>query len=103
MSSRTTHSENVPGVLTAALSKLRTESKRTAATKATPIALVKRTANRLPFRIAMSRRKLIARGAGIYEEASNGDIWYREGEFLVRQAIDTNSIVEDYLNTCRSS
>jgi len=68
-----------------------------------PQRTVTRPANKLPIRVAMKRRKLTARGSGVYEDQSNGDIWFREGEFLVRQAIDTTSIVEQYLESCRES
>ncbi len=95
---RIQHSDNVPGILTQALSSLK--AKRTASTRSTPIAIVKREANKLPIRIAMAKRKLIARGAGVYEDKANGDIWYREGDFLLRQAVDTNSIVRKYLESC---
>lgn len=75
----------------------RVVGKRTAE-KAIPT--TERRSNKLPLRVAMKRRKLIARGSGVYEDRDNGDIWYREGEFLIRQPVDIADIIEKYNASC---
>lgn len=100
MSQRIHCSDHVPGVLTAALAQLKARPRK-AALKSAPVAFVNREATKLPLRTAIAKKKLVAHGAGVYEDRSNGDIWFRDGEFLVRQAIDTNDLVEKYLATCQ--
>lgn len=103
MEQRIKHSEHVPSVLTSALRSLQAQkaSRRTA--KAAVPHLVVRNSNKLPIRVAMKRRKLIAHGSGVYEDERSGDIWFREGEYLVRQAVDVGSIVEKYLESCQGT
>lgn len=98
-----THSHSVPSILTQALPKIREGLALRLASKGHSVQPAKRQANRIPFRVGQSKRKLIARGSGVYEDQASGDIWYREGEFLVRKAIDTSSLVENYLKTCQTS
>src|SRR5258707_12089204 len=105
MEQRIYNSEHVGSVLTSALRAIqaqKAESKRTASLSA-PQHFVNRDPNKLPLRVAFKRRKLIARGSGVYEEEKNGDIWFREGDYLVRQAVDVNGIVEKYLESCQGS
>lgn len=94
-----TNSEHVPNVLAQALKKIQAHKE---SPDRIPVPIEKtsrRVANKLPVRVAM-RRKLVAHGAGVFEDKETGDLWYREGEFLVRQAIDVNQIVEDYIKSC---
>lgn len=97
-SARNRNSESIPGVLTSALKTL---SERKALKVSAPVSETKKEINKLPIRIAMKRCSLTHHGAGVYEDAKNGDIWYREGEFLIRQAIDVNKIVEQYIESCQ--
>jgi hypothetical protein len=101
---RIQHSEHVGSVLLSAVRAIRTANanKRTATVSA-PIHTVERNPNKLPIRVAFKRRKLIARGSGVYEDEKNGDIWHRDGDYLIRQAVDTNDIVEKYLESCQGS
>lgn len=100
---RIRNSEHVPGVLSSALTAIkRNQEKRTAAVSA-PTHYVQRPLNKLPIKVAMKRRKLIARGSGVFEDQDSGDIWYREGEFLIKQKLDIGDIVEKYLDQCRGS
>jgi len=100
------NSEHVGSVLHSALRAIQAsqKSKRTASALAAPQHFVpNRNLNKLPLRVAFKRRKLIARGSGVYEEEKNGDIWFREGDYLVRQAVDVGGIVEKYLESCQGS
>jgi hypothetical protein len=102
-------SEHIPPILGKALKTLQAQkaprsiTASSVNTKVPPASITKRDPNRIPLRVAQSRRKLIARGAGVYEDPKSGDIWYREGEFLIRQAIDVSSIVEKYLDSCKGT
>lgn len=95
------NSNHVGSVLLATMHKLqaRKAEKRTV-TLAMPIPATERRSGKLPLRVAMKRRKLVARGSGIYEDKDNGDIWYREGEFLIRQPVDIADIIERYNASC---
>ena len=104
MEQRIQNSEHVGSTLMAALRTIQAQkASRRQAAVVVPQRTVTRPSNKLPIRVAMKRRKLIARGSGVFEDQNNGDIWFREGEFLVRQAVDTTSIVEQYLESCRES
>jgi len=105
MNSRIKNSEYVGTVLTQALRTIQAqkESKRTAELSGAPILHNPINRNKLPIRVAQKRRKLIARGSGVYEDTATGDIWFREGEYLVRQNVDTDSIVKKYLESCANS
>jgi hypothetical protein len=104
MDQRIHNSEHVGGVLLSAVRAIRTANAgKRAASVSAPIHTVERNPNRLPIRVALKRRKLIARGSGVYEEEKNGDIWFRDGDYLVRQAIDVNDVVEKYLESCQGS
>ena len=94
------YADSVPGILTEALRKIQA-GKKASGEPTAPITLVtpRGNPNRMPIRIATAKRKLVARGAGVYEDSESGDIWFREGEYLVRQAVDTNKIVENYLRS----
>lgn len=107
MEQRVKHSEHVGSVLTSALRKVQAEKeeakkKRTAGISA-PQHFVQRDPNRLPIRVALKRRKLISRGSGVYEDEKNGDLWFREGEYLIRQNIDIGNIVENYMEQCKGT
>jgi hypothetical protein len=96
---RIQNSEAVPTSLRTALKTLQDEASRKAIKRNFPVVRRKVVASNIPFRHALAHRKLVAHGAGVYED-QQGDLWYREGEFLVRKNIDTNKLVEDYLKTC---
>lgn len=101
METRIKNSTHVGSVLLSTLRRVQAEAvgKRVASR----VQQCSRPSNRLPIRVAMKRRKLVAHGSGVYEDKSNGDIWYREGEFLVRQKIDVGSIVEQYAKSCQNA
>lgn len=105
MEQRIKHAEHVGSVLTAALRSIEARKTKTEKRKATLAScrVVSRNPNRIPLRVGMARKNLQARGAGVYEDQKNGDIWHREGDFLVRQQIDIDSIVSNYLETCQGS
>lgn len=105
---RIQNSEFVGPTLRAALKQIQKEQEQQSQAAQTRrlakmIRTVDRDPNRLPLRVALKRRKLLARGSGVYEDEHNGDIWYREGEHLIRQKVDVAGVVEDYLATCRGS
>jgi hypothetical protein len=105
MEPRIQNSEHVGSVLVSALRVInaqKAQNKRTASVSA-PQHFVDRNPNKMPLRVALKRRKLIARGSGVYEEEKSGDIWFRDGDYLVRQAVDVNGIVEKYLESCQGS
>ena len=106
MENRIHNSEHVGSSLRSALKLIQAEKQqkgelRKAAALNVPEIEIPINRNKLPIRVAMKRRKLVARGSGVYEDSASGDIWFRDGEYLVRQAIDVESIVNKYLNSCK--
>lgn len=87
----------IPSVLQSALGKLNASAPKKIS--APRVASSMTTINKLPIRVAKARKNLKSHGAGVYSE--NGDIWYREGEYLVKKDIDVNQIVEDYIASCK--
>jgi len=93
------NSNSIPSVLQTALGKLNTSipNKKISAPR---VASINKTFSKLPLRIAKARKNLKSHGAGVYSDG--GDIWYREGEYLVKKDIDINQIVEDYISSCKA-
>ena len=103
MTQRIQHSEAVGSVLQNALRVIQAQKTEKRKAQVVPPVVTSRPSNKLPIRVAMKRRTLKAMGSGVYEDQNNGDIWSREGDFLIRQAVDVNSIVEKYLESCKAS
>lgn len=102
--SRTANSSTIPSFLLKALGNVR-KAKFVAATntpaeptpEAKPIVRVA-SVNILPLS-GIEGRKLVAHGAGVYEDPENHSIWYKEGNFLKRRQEDIDRIITDYVSS----
>ena len=94
--SRTVNSSTIPSFLVQALGNIR-KSQTTEVEPAKPAVAVRiASLDCLPIE-AIQERKLIAHGAGVYEDPSSKTIWYKEGQFLKRRAQDIDRLINDYV------
>lgn len=99
---RTTNSNHVGNTLRNALRTI--HARQQVRVASVPQITTQKRSNKLPLRVALKRMPgLMARGAGVYENTLNGEIWHREGDTLIRQAVDLSSIVEKYLETVQGT
>lgn len=107
--SRTTNSTTIPQVLLAAVAQLRLgRAGRTQATPPPPkpaqprraLASAHRPVTLLPAS-AISTRKLVAHGAGVFEDPETNAIWFRVGDTLHRRDLDVERLIHDYVTAAQ--
>lgn len=97
---RIANSNTIPNFLVNALSKVR-KAQLASLTASKPVTSVKTASvNIIPFE-AVAERKLIAHGAGVYEDPETHSIWYKEGTFLKRRQEDIDRIISDYVSSIK--
>lgn len=98
---RTVNSTYIPNFLVTALSNIR---KAQLAMPPPPsnnrMAIRKASLDALPVS-AIAERKLVAHGAGVYEDAETREIWYKEGNLLKRRQADIDKLISDYLGSIK--
>lgn len=97
---RIANSNTIPTFLQSALSSIRQSHKGSAQLNAVAPTIRKASVNALPVS-CIAQRKLVAHGAGVYEDPQNHSIWYREGEILKRREADIDQIINDYVSSIK--
>lgn len=96
---RIANSNTIPSFLTAALSSIR--KAQAVVNTPTPAPFVRKASvNILPVE-AITERKLVAHGAGVYEDPANKSIWYREGGFLKRREENIDTLINQYVSSIK--